>query len=162
MAQWIVHYYYRCDDRRTEVEIPIWYTLPKLDTKASSIFFWRNMLTSIWLERYVIGIQYLWFIHVINRNPQERKTALYWAVEKNHVHVVKSLLTADPNLEIATKEGDTPLLKSVRNRSLEIVQLLLDKKARVTAADKADDTALHIAMRARSKVSDSIFLDKKK
>ncbi len=73
--------------------------------------------------------------------------------------VVKSLLTADPNLEIATKEGDTPLLRAVRNRNLEIVQLLLDKKARVTAADKAGDTALHIAMRARSKVSDSFFLE---
>ena len=34
---------------------------------------------------------------------QERKTALYWAVEKNHISVVKSLLNSDPNLEISTK-----------------------------------------------------------
>ena len=34
---------------------------------------------------------------------QERKTALYWAVEKNHVSVVKSLLNSNPNLEAANK-----------------------------------------------------------
>lgn len=40
---------------------------------------------------------------------QERKTALYWAVEKNHVSVVKSLLNSDPNLEISTKvKSDAP------------------------------------------------------
>ena len=34
---------------------------------------------------------------------QDRKTALYWAVEKNHVGVVKSILSANPDLELATK-----------------------------------------------------------
>ena len=95
-----------------------------------------------------------------SRRLQERKTALYWAVEKSHVSIVRSLLNADPNLEIATKDGDTPLLRAVRNRHLEIVQMLLDKKARVTAADRAGDTALHIAMRARSKASHLIVPSK--
>ena len=43
----------------------------------------------------------------VNMTGKERKTALYWAVEKNHVAVVKALLNADPNLEIVTKV--TPL-----------------------------------------------------
>jgi ankyrin repeat-rich membrane spanning protein len=61
------------------------------------------------------------------------------------------LLSANPDLEIATKDGDTPLLRAVRSRNAEIVQLLLDKKAKVSAMDKKGDTVLHVAMRARSK-----------
>lgn len=80
------------------------------------------------------------------------------AVEKGYVAIVKLLLNSNPDLELATKDGDTPLLKAVRSRNAEIVQLLLDKKAKVTAADKKGDTALHIAMRARSKAIVEILL----
>lgn len=45
---------------------------------------------------------------------QERKTALYWAVEKNHISVVRSLLNSDPNLEISTKvKVDIPGLNTL-------------------------------------------------
>ena len=40
---------------------------------------------------------------IFNETLQDRKTALYWAVEKNHVGVVKSILAANPDLELATK-----------------------------------------------------------
>lgn len=72
-------------------------------------------------------------------------------MEKGNVSILKLLLTANPDLEIATKDGDTPLLRAVRSRHAEIVQLLLDKKAKVSATDKKGDTVLHVAMRARSK-----------
>lgn len=73
------------------------------------------------------------------------------AVEKGHVAIVKVLLCSNPDVELSTKEGDSPLLKAVRNRNLEIVQLLLEKRAKVAASDRRGDTCLHIAMRARSK-----------
>lgn len=56
------------------------------------------------LEWYILAYGFLTIII-----KQERKTALYWAVEKNHVSVVKSLLNSDPNLEISTKvKSDIP------------------------------------------------------
>ena len=63
------------------------------------------------------------------------------------------ILNANPDLEISSLEGNTPLLKAVKNRNTEIVQLLLERKAKITAVDKMGDTALHVAMRARSKVN---------
>lgn len=72
--------------------------------------------------------------------------------------IVRLLLNSNPDLEIATKDGDTPLLRAVRSRNAEVVQLLLDKKAKVSATDKKGDTVLHIAMRARSKAIVEILL----
>jgi ankyrin repeat-rich membrane spanning protein len=83
---------------------------------------------------------------------------LYWAVEKGNASIVKLLLTANPDVEVPTKDCDTAILKAVRNRNTEIVQLLLDKKAKVTVADKKGDTCLHIAMRARSKAIVEVLL----
>ena len=71
---------------------------------------------------------------------------------------MKIILNANPDLEISTVEGNTPLLRAVKNRNSEIVQLLLDKKAKMTAIDKMGDTALHVAMRARSKVIVELLL----
>ena len=68
------------------------------------------------------------------------------------------LLGASADLEAATEEGNTALLRAVKNRNLEIVQLLLDRKAKVTATDKSGDTALHVAMRARSKAIVELLL----
>lgn len=82
---------------------------------------------------------------------EDRKTALYWAVEKGHVEVTRALLKSNPNLELATIDGDTALLKAVRNRKLQLVKMLLEKKARVSVVDKYGDCALHIAARAQSK-----------
>ncbi|KAI5733867.1 hypothetical protein M8J76_017093 [Diaphorina citri] len=86
------------------------------------------------------------------------KTAVYTAVEKGNVPILKLLLTANPDLEIATKDGDTPLLKAVKTRNLEAIQMLIDKKAKITAVDKRGDTVLHIAMRARSKTIVEVFI----
>ena len=83
---------------------------------------------------------------------------MYWAVEKNHASLVKLLLAASADLEAATEEGNTALLRAVKNRNLEIVQLLLDRKAKVTATDKSGDTSLHVAMRARSKAIVELLL----
>lgn len=47
---------------------------------------------------------------------KDRKSAIYVAVEKGNVSITKLLISHNPDLENATKDGDTPLLKAVRNR----------------------------------------------
>ena len=74
-------------------------------------------------------------------------------MEKNQSSIVKILLATNPDMEITSTDGNTPLLKAVKNRNSDIVQMLLEKKAKVAATDKQGDTALHVAMRARSKVT---------
>ena len=61
---------------------------------------------------------------------------MYWAVEKNHTEIVKLLLDNDADMEICTKDGDTPLMRAVRNRHEMVVRMLLDKGARVSVFDK--------------------------
>jgi hypothetical protein len=39
----------------------------------------------------------------VNVQGKDRKTALYWAVEKSHAQVVKFILGSNPELEAATK-----------------------------------------------------------
>ena len=53
---------------------------------------------------------------------------------------MKLLLGANPNLETATLEGNTALLRAVKNRKTETVSLLLEKKAKMTATDETGDT----------------------
>ena len=53
-------------------------------------------------------------------------------MEKNHTSIVKILLATNPDLEITSSDGNTPLMKAVKNRKPEIVQMLLEKKAKVT------------------------------
>ncbi|XP_078369794.1 kinase D-interacting substrate of 220 kDa B-like isoform X5 [Oculina patagonica] len=79
----------------------------------------------------------------------ERKTALFHAVEKGHVLIVKELLDAGANTETQNKDGETPLLRATQKKHTAIVSLLLDKGASVSVADKRGDTAVHIAVRGR-------------
>ena len=53
---------------------------------------------------------------------------------KNHPCTVKILLATNTPLEVASTEGNTPLLRAVKNT--EIVQMLLEKKVKVTALDQ--------------------------
>ena len=90
---------------------------------------------------------------------KDNKTCLHWAIDKNHVAIVRTLLAANPDIEIRTVEGDTPLIRAVKCRNSEIVELLLDRKAKISVGDyHAGDTALHIAMRARSKAIVELLL----
>ena len=50
---------------------------------------------------------------------------------KNHPCTVKILLATNTPLEMASTEGNTPLLRAVKNT--EIVQMPLEKKVKVTA-----------------------------
>ena len=97
-------------------------------------------------------MHYVTIITLFMIQGNDNKTCLYWAVEKNQVGIVKTLLATNPDIELVSADGNTPLLRAVKNRNTDTVQLLLEKKANVTAVDKQGDTALHVAMRARSKV----------
>ena len=67
-------------------------------------------------------------------------------------------MATNPDLEITSSDGNTPLLKAVKNRNYDIIGMLLEKKAKVTAVDKQGDTALHVAMRARNKAIVELLL----
>ena len=82
-------------------------------------------------------------------NFKDGKTCVHVAIDRNHSNVVRTLLSANPDIELKTKEGDTCLLRAVLQRNAEVVELLLDKKAKINATNNKGDTALHIAMRTR-------------
>uniref|UniRef100_A0A673V6F2 Kinase D interacting substrate 220 n=1 Tax=Suricata suricatta TaxID=37032 RepID=A0A673V6F2_SURSU len=65
--------------------------------------------------------------------------------------MVRDILQCNPDTEICTKDGETPLIKATKMRNIEVVELLLDKGAKVSAVDKKGDTPLHIAIRGRSR-----------
>lgn len=48
-------------------------------------------------------IQYIVIIALELKIFQDNKTALYWATEKGYVDIVRLILSANPNCEIATK-----------------------------------------------------------
>ena len=84
---------------------------------------------------------------------------MHWAIDKNHVSIVRILLASNPDIEIRTIEGDTPLIRAVKCRNADIVELLLDRKAKISVGDyNTGDTVLHIAMRARSKAIVELLL----
>uniref|UniRef100_A0A452I9I8 Uncharacterized protein n=1 Tax=Gopherus agassizii TaxID=38772 RepID=A0A452I9I8_9SAUR len=65
--------------------------------------------------------------------------------------MVRDILQCNPDTEMCTKDGETPLIKATKMRNIDIVELLLDKGAKVSAIDKKGDTPLHIAIRGRSR-----------
>ena len=86
------------------------------------------------------------------------QTCLHWAIDKNHISIVRDILAANPDIEVRTVDGDTPLLRAVRGRCVEAVEMLLERRAKLSATDNKGDSALHIAMRARSKAIVELLL----
>ena len=46
---------------------------------------------------------------------KDNKTCLHWAIDKGHMSVVRTVLAANPDIEVRTVDGDTPLLRYVHN-----------------------------------------------
>lgn len=86
----------------------------------------------------------------INAESANKTTALYHAVEENHVDMVKLLLEWGANTAVINKSAIehkfTPLHVACKNGSQEIVKLLLENKVEVNAQAWHNKTPLHLAI----------------
>ena len=80
-----------------------------------------------------------------NPNAQYRGTpALLWAVQQNHLSVVKALVAAGASLNRRDNHGLTPLDQAAGGGMVEIVRFLLQAGARVNTPTSSG-SALHMA-----------------
>ncbi|XP_074103508.1 putative ankyrin repeat protein YahD [Cotesia typhae] len=86
----------------------------------------------------------------INAKSVNKTTALYHAVEKNHIDMVKLLLEWSANTavinESAIERKFTPLHVSCKNGNQKIVKLLLENKTEINAQAWYNKTPLHLAI----------------
>lgn len=74
--------------------------------------------------------------------------ALFTAILKGRIAIVKNLLKQGVNVNTRTVSGKTPLMAAAYKGYSDIVQLLLDSGADVRVKDARGDTALRMATRA--------------
>ncbi len=81
-----------------------------------------------------------------NIRVAEGYTSLYWAVQRNHMTLVRLLVEngADINMT-ATADGGTALMVAVSNGNAEIAKYLIEKGADVNISNNAEITALKVA-----------------
>lgn len=68
-------------------------------------------------------------------------TALFFAAQSGHLEVVKILLEAGANLELASQDGGNALFVAVQSGNVKIVKELLDAGANVNAYMKVRRTS---------------------
>ena len=74
-------------------------------------------------------------------------TALNYAAIYNNLDIVKLLVKADANLEIANEDGQTPLYSAVLHGNIEIVKFLIDSGANINTAESISHySPLHLAL----------------
>jgi ankyrin repeat protein len=78
---------------------------------------------------------------------KEGNTALHWAVKKQYVGMLKTLLehAGEGAVDIPDGNGNTPLMCAVYGNQVRIVEMLLDAGARKELRDDRDDDAAEIA-----------------
>lgn len=74
---------------------------------------------------------------------QDEKTALHWAVIKNHPDLIDFLLERRANIELGSETGDAAIHYAARQGHKPIVSMLLAKGANVNATNANGWTALH-------------------
>ena len=76
-------------------------------------------------------------------------TALIIAILSNHISIVKLLLIAGANVELATFDGLTPLIVAVTcGGYVDIIKLLLKYNVKLNTKSKTHQTALMYAMKS--------------
>jgi ankyrin repeat protein len=94
------------------------------------------------------------------RDPRASVTALYLAVQRSHVDIIKILLGngADPNLQ--SSRGETALHLAVRQLREDTMRLLLNAKGDINIQNERGETAMNIAktLSGRSQVIMEILL----
>ncbi len=73
----------------------------------------------------------------INVTFQENKTAIWWAVERGRLDVVKYLLHYNPDVEVpGGSDDDTPLLLATKRKRVGIVYELIKYGAKISSVDR--------------------------
>ena len=81
----------------------------------------------------------------IDGESEEGATPLIFAVAKNQLSSVLTLLAHDPDVNKMTLNSETPLIISVKNQNTEIAEALIRGGADIDLADKFGATPLHYA-----------------
>ena len=89
-----------------------------------------------------------------------RGTALHYAADAGHAHIVRELLKHRADTEARDTRGYSPLLLAAKNGHTKIVKLLLDGGANIQAKpDVGEWTALSLAIRAKQRETAQFLLD---
>ena len=65
----------------------------------------------------------------LNSRNKKQQTALHIAVNKEHIEVIKTLLTLGAHTSLQDTDGDTPLHDAISKKNDLIISLLLDSNA---------------------------------
>jgi len=70
---------------------------------------------------------------------KENKTAIWWAVDRGRLDVVKYLLQFNPDVEVGGGEDDdTPLLLATKRKRVAIVYELIKYGAKLSSTDRVE------------------------
>jgi ankyrin repeat protein len=68
---------------------------------------------------------------------KDNKTAIWWAVERGRLDVVKYLLQFNPDVEVGGgDDDDTPLLLATKRKRVAIVYELIKSGAKLSSVDR--------------------------
>ena len=83
---------------------------------------------------------------LLNEKDDMNRTALYFAVNNNHVSIVKYLLTRKVDVSLKSKDNDTVFEVAARNGYVDVLKSLLTyKRYFINAVDGDQYTLLHLA-----------------
>lgn len=87
-------------------------------------------------------------VSVMDAQDYDQQTALYSAITFDHPSIACLLIDRGVNINLANKEGTTPLMTAVRNGYDDVINKLMEKKEKleIDAQDLHGNTALHLAM----------------
>jgi ankyrin repeat protein len=85
-------------------------------------------------------------VEINARDSRFGSTALTWAVGRNHVQTVETLLRAGADPNIGDNAGRTPLMLSATRGNVDIVNLLLQAGAKIDAKDSGGNSVMDWAM----------------
>ena len=77
-------------------------------------------------------------------------TPLLYAARDGRLEIVRALLTAHADIELADPNGITPLISAVTNNHPDVARFLIDKGANIQTADWYGRTALWAAIETRN------------
>jgi len=78
------------------------------------------------------------------------KTALYMAIEKSDLTMMRLLLNAKASVNVRTSFGQTALHLVVNKKHLGMVNLILQNNPQINVQDNSGESALHSAVRSRN------------